>query len=570
MSYPYFYKAHTSDRPFQNCACFSAWFLFLFFLISGQQSEAASAGDTQEKTPAFSAYLMAYFGPQEKLFYAYSYDARTWKALNGALPVLDAGVRLRDPFLSRVKGAFHLVHTKGWDYPTIFHWSSPDLVNWRGGPIDVVDPSRKRAWAPEFFYCPREDLFYVFWASIYNGHNTMHYVTTKNWNDITPERSGIFFDIGIHDIDLTIVEHEGIYYGFHKPGDVGDLMGNRLSTSKHLDPRKEKFADSGRQGKVVFSGEQKPTEGPEVIKLIGKNLWYIYGDPFRHPMQAWETTDFNKFTQIEVTTPAGSKHCSMIPITREELFTLLTFYPEKLHPRAHAHNDYYHGRPLLDALSHGFLSVEADVLLADGTLYVGHSRLEIRPERTLEALYLKPLAERVQINKGRVFPGGPVFTLHIDIKTDAEKTYAALRKQLEKYSAMLTTVKENKVEEKAVTVLISGNRPKQAIAGKKIRYCGIDGRLGDLDSDLPAHLMPLISDHWGRTFSWRGTGEMPEAEFMKLKQVLDKAHRKNRKVRFWAIPHTTELWKVLLDAGVDFINTDDLPGLDRFLKKEQP
>ena len=31
--------------------------------------------------------------------------------------------------------------------------------------------------------------------------------------------------------------------------------------------------------------------------------------------------------------------------------------------QAHAHNDYYHKRPLLDALSHGFCSVEADVFL---------------------------------------------------------------------------------------------------------------------------------------------------------------------------------------------------------------
>ena len=50
-----------------------------------------------------TAYLMAYFGPDEKLFYAWSRDARSWTALNGGEPVLDAGVRLRDPFLQRVK-----------------------------------------------------------------------------------------------------------------------------------------------------------------------------------------------------------------------------------------------------------------------------------------------------------------------------------------------------------------------------------------------------------------------------------------------------------------------------------
>ena len=68
--------------------------------------------------------------------------------------------------------------------------------------------------------------------------------------------------------------------------------------------------------------------------------------------------------------------------------------PVTLNPlvRAHAHNDYYHKRPLLDALASGFCSVEADVFLKDDTLLVGHFRFELRKVRSLEALYLKPLA----------------------------------------------------------------------------------------------------------------------------------------------------------------------------------
>ncbi len=42
--------------------------------------------------------------------------------------------------------------------------------------------------------------------------------------------------------------------------------------------------------------------------------------------------------------------------------------------RAHAHNDYRHHRPLLDALAHGFTSVEADVFLVDDQLLVAHGR----------------------------------------------------------------------------------------------------------------------------------------------------------------------------------------------------
>ena len=64
--------------------------------------------------------------------------------------------------------------------------------------------------------------------------------------------------------------------------------------------------------------------------------------------------------------------------------------------QAHAHNDYAHSRPLLDALDHGFCSVEADVFLVKDKLLVGHTFLELKPNRTLESLYLDPLLERVK------------------------------------------------------------------------------------------------------------------------------------------------------------------------------
>src|SRR4051812_48114397 len=70
---------------------------------------------------------------------------------------------------------------------------------------------------------------------------------------------------------------------------------------------------------------------------------------------------------------------------------------------AHAHNDYEHPRPLLDALDCGFCSVEADVFLVGDKLFVGHSWYELRPERTLVSLYLDPLKKRIAENGGRVF-----------------------------------------------------------------------------------------------------------------------------------------------------------------------
>jgi hypothetical protein len=116
-----------------------------------------------------------------------------------------------------------------------------------------------------------------------------------------------------------------------------------------------------------------------------------------------------------------------------------------------------------------------------------------------------------------------------------------------------------------VTVVISGNRPQETIAAQKVRYAGIDGRLSDLDSNLPADLLPLISDNWRNHFKWTGAGPFPAGERDKLHATVKQAHTKGRRVRFWATPESTTVWQELRVAGVDLINTDDLAGLQKFL-----
>jgi glycerophosphoryl diester phosphodiesterase family protein len=239
--------------------------------------------------------------------------------------------------------------------------------------------------------------------------------------------------------------------------------------------------------------------------------------------------------------------------------------PEPL-AQAHAHNDYLHERPLLDALSHGFASVEADIFLVDGQLLVAHTKRDLKPERTLEALYLDPLRQRVKAGGGSVFPGGGTFTLLIDIKSAAEPTYARLAQVLAQYADILSVVRDGKPTTKAVTVIISGDRPRETLAAQRVRYAGLDGRLSDLDSDLPVDLLPLLSDNWAQHFKWKGRGAISDGERAKLVDAVKRAHARGRRIRFWATPETVEAWRELQAAGVDMINTDDLAGLEKFLR----
>ena len=233
-------------------------------------------------------------------------------------------------------------------------------------------------------------------------------------------------------------------------------------------------------------------------------------------------------------------------------------------PNAHSHNDYLRERPLLDALDRGFCSVEADIFLVDGQLLVAHDRDKCTPERTLDALYLKPLWERFQAH-GAVYPQAAPFTLLIDIKADGEAAYIALDQQLTAYDAMLTHFTDTATEHGAVTVVISGDRAKDAILKSSPRRAGIDGRLSDLEGPLNPHQMPLISDNWLTHFKWMGQGAMPAAQAEKLAAIVKKTHDGGARLRFWATPQHEGIWRALHTAGVDLLNADDLAKLQAVL-----
>jgi hypothetical protein len=155
--------------------------------------------------------------------------------------------------------------------------------------------------------------------------------------------------------------------------------------------------------------------------------------------------------------------------------------------------------------------------------------------------------------------------LLIDVKDDPRQTYRELQKQLAKHAGMLTTFEGDKIRLGAVTVVLTGNRPRIARGDPHLRYVGLDGRLSDLNSHAQADLMPMISDDWTKQFRWKGDGPIPEKERSKLQEIVKKAHASGRVVRFWATPEKESVWRELRAAGVDLIGTDELDQLAAFL-----
>lgn len=237
--------------------------------------------------------------------------------------------------------------------------------------------------------------------------------------------------------------------------------------------------------------------------------------------------------------------------------------------RAHAHNDYAHPHPLRDAMDQRFLSIEADIFLVDGELRVGHNRTDLRPGRTLEALYLDPLMAAFRENRGQIYDRPGQVTLLVDIKENGAAVYAALAERLMRYREMLSArdPKTGEIAERAVKIVLSGDRPVEAVRADAGRMAFIDGRIPDLAGGIDTSLIAWVSDDYGDRFRWNGTGEMPSVQRDQLRLLVAEAHRAGVRFRLWGVPDTADAWREFYEAGVDLVNTDNLAGLATFLRR---
>lgn len=242
-------------------------------------------------------------------------------------------------------------------------------------------------------------------------------------------------------------------------------------------------------------------------------------------------------------------------------------------PNAFAHNDYYHKRPLKDALANGFTYVEADVYLRKGNLVVAHILPCFKKKKTLEKLYLQPLLDYV-LSSTKEQQQNPLhncpLTLLIDIKSDAEATGKALLQLLEKYQDILTVYENGCTTFRNVTIVLSGNKPYDLVRNQQKRFVFIDEDLRKAANDTTPDLYPIASCKYSHLLKWKGKGNIPEADLKRLEYYVIEAHKNGRKVRLWASPENKKVWSELLKCNVDLINTDKLKRLRTFLLTEAP
>lgn len=258
-------------------------------------------------------------------------------------------------------------------------------------------------------------------------------------------------------------------------------------------------------------------------------------------------------------------------------------------PKAfHSHNDYWRQAPFYSALSVGAVSIEADVWLYNGTLYVGHEQSALTEERTLDSLYIQPILSVLNAqNPNSSFvsgttklgvydtSSGQTLYLFVDVKTDGPTTFPAVVSALQplRDAGYLTTFNGTAVTSGPVTVIGTGNTPLSQVQGVEPRDYFWDAPIPTLFStfsNITSDVSPIASTAFSVQFPGvRGNQGLNAAQLALLKSQVAVAHAKGIAVRYWDQPGwpvgtRNAIWRTLWDNGVDLLNVDDLEGAANF------
>ncbi|BGP46983.1 Altered inheritance of mitochondria protein 6 [Rhodotorula kratochvilovae] len=284
--------------------------------------------------------------------------------------------------------------------------------------------------------------------------------------------------------------------------------------------------------------------------------------------------------------------------------------------RIHSHNDYWRDVPVYTALSHGALSIEADVWLhpGDGALYVSHSVAALTRARTFKRLYIDQLVDvlkRANVNdqESRFFEGVDYYSqenereerrpwtsfyegnltpiqLLVDLKTRGNETYHAVLHELEplRKRGWLTRWNGTHVVPGPVQVLLTGNGinadVRAQVAPSRDRDVFLDAPLLKLDETWlgvdgltygwNASLALMASTSFSSATSWTGRRAIdPASEEAPLAALLASARSRGLKTRLWSPPrwptHVRDrVWRTLYDLGTDWLDADDIEAAAAF------
>lgn len=222
---------------------------------------------------------------------------------------------------------------------------------------------------------------------------------------------------------------------------------------------------------------------------------------------------------------------------------------------------------LWESIGKGILNFQADVMYVYGKIYVTPAMPDSSSHRlpTVTEAYLYPLYNQFKKNNGEIIPGysGDVFLI-LNFMAQPFQIYKQLAVEIRPFTDMLTYKVEGTEHQGKLRILIKDKNQLDKINSIKPSFLGLVGNVSDIDQNIDSYKMPLIEVDFNEITKWKGTGNIPFEDFMKIKDLVIKVHAQNKKISLINCPSNKTIADLIQTSKVDFINTSEVTRMAEF------
>ena len=237
----------------------------------------------------------------------------------------------------------------------------------------------------------------------------------------------------------------------------------------------------------------------------------------------------------------------------------LSYSQKNEKPIISSHN-FSNQNELWESIGNGVFNFRADIMYIYGKLYV----TPIMPDNanhglpTLTEAYLYPLYNQFKKNNSEIIPGykGEVFLI-LNFVAQPLQIYKQLASEMRPLSDMLTFNLDGVQHQGRLRILIEDSNQLEIINSIKPSFLGVVGTLKDIDKKIDSYKMPLIEVDFDEITTWKGTGNIPFADFTAIKALVAKVHDQNKKISIRNCPAYKTIADLIKSTNADFMTTSE-------------
>lgn len=328
----------------------------LLAAFAGVSAAQVPGGPVTPYVDPAKAYLFAHMTKEQYgvLYYSVSLDGLHWKRLNGGKPV-SVDYHGHASIARGGDGRYYLVGNKGDDDPAIRFWVSDDLVRW--APFGTYTPNLnnipghphtlQRIGAPKLFYDTSSRQFLLTWHTpnrdgsredperYWASQRTLYVQSPDLKTFAAPPRRLFLWDMATID---TIVQPNGTGY-------CAIVKDERYPSYAWPTGKTIRIGCSAKLlGPYPLPGPPlSPNfrEAPTIVRAPGGKDWLLYYEQYAGTSyglsmapklegpwyQVSGNTGVPEWNRYEM--PAGTRHGSMIGITRTQYDAIVAAFPER-------------------------------------------------------------------------------------------------------------------------------------------------------------------------------------------------------------------------------------------------